>query len=354
MPAIGVWSWSFVGVTLAALILVVVIGALSEIVLPMTFAAVLAVCFRPLATALQRHRLSPAAAAGIIVLALLALAVGVLAATVNGVVDQADQIGDLTDQAIETAADGTDSLGIDEEAWTSVRTSIRSAAPLAGEGVPAHLVGIVDSVIALASGVVLGSLIAYYLLKDGGAVSLVVIERASPAVQEEVEGFLADACKSLRAYGKGRTVLSAIVSSVIGLVGLLMGLPLVFTIVVVNFVGGYIPYIGAFLGGGLAVVIALGDQGFAYAAVMLVVVLVANLVLENFVEPRVMGSRLDLHPLVVLVTTALGGAVGGVVGLILAVPGYVIARDGIARLRRRGVVGALAGATKPAVRAALE
>ena len=36
-----------------------------------------------------------------------------------------------------------------------------------------------------------------------------------------------------------------------GLASLLLGLPLVFTIIVVNFIGGFIPYIGAFLGGGL-------------------------------------------------------------------------------------------------------
>ena len=57
--------------------------------------------------------------------------------------------------------------------------------------------------------------------------------------------------------------MSAIVAVVIGLVALLLGLPLVFTIIVVNFVGGYIPYIGAFLGGGLAVIVALGDGGLA-------------------------------------------------------------------------------------------
>lgn len=55
--------------------------------------------------------------------------------------------------------------------------------------------------------------------------------------------------------------MSAIVSLLIGIVALVLGLPLVFTIVVVNFVGGYIPYFGAFLGCGLAVIIALGDGG---------------------------------------------------------------------------------------------
>ena len=89
--------------------------------------------------------------------------------------------------------------------------------------------------------------------------------------------------------------MSAIVSAVIGLAALLMGLPLVFTIMVVNFIGGYIPYIGAFLGGGLAVIVALGDGGLVTAAVMLLIVLAANLMLENFVEPKVMGTQ-PRHP----------------------------------------------------------
>jgi predicted PurR-regulated permease PerM len=66
----------------------------------------------------------------------------------------------------------------------------------------------------------------------------------------------------------------------------------------------------------------LGDGGLDVAAVMLLVVVAANLLLENFVEPKVMGRTLDIHPLIVLVVTALGGLLGG---LILAVPDTVIA-----------------------------
>ena len=123
---------------------------------------------------------------------------------------------------------------------------------------------------------------------------------------------------------------------------------------VVNFVGGYIPYIGAFLGGGLAVIVALGDGGFAQAAIMLIVVLAANLVLENFVEPKVMGKSLDIHPLIVLVATALGGLLGGIVGLILAVPAYVIARTAIERFRNRGIVDMVTDKAQPAVQKLLE
>ena len=192
------------------------------------------------------------------------------------------------------------------------------------DGFVTRLVSGVNSIIGLASGIILGSLIMYYLLKDGNGFRQALVGAFRPALQGDVDGFLGDSFRALRDYGKGRTVMSTIVAVVIGVAALLLGLPLVFTIMVVNFIGGYIPYIGAFLGGGLAVIVAFGDGGLADAVIMLAVVLASNLLLENFVEPKVMGNSLDLHPLVVLVVTAFGGLVGGIVGLLLAVPAYVV------------------------------
>jgi predicted PurR-regulated permease PerM len=148
--------------------------------------------------------------------------------------------------------------------------------------------------------------------------------------------------------------MSAIVAVVVALAALLLGLPLVFTILVVNFIGGYIPYIGAFLGGGLAVIVALGDGGLDVAVVMLVVVVAANLLLENFVEPRVMGRTLDIHPMLVLVVTALGGFLFGIVGLILAVPFTVIAGKALGRLRSRGFFTLVADRAEPTIQKMLE
>ena len=165
-----------------------------------------------------------------------------------------------------------------------------------------------------------------------------MVERANPAIRGDVDWFVGEACRILRDYGKGRTAISGIVAVVIGVASLLLGLPLVFTIIVVNFIGGYIPYIGAFLGGGLAVIVALGEGGIGTAVIMLLIVLAANLLVENFVEPKVMGQTLDIHPLTVLVVTAMGGILGGIVGLILAVPFWVILTTGIERMRARGYV----------------
>ena len=57
---------------------------------------------------------------------------------------------------------------------------------------------------------------------------------------------------------------------------------------------------------------------------MLLVVLVANLLVENMVDPHVTGRTLRIHPLVVLLVTTVGGVLGGLVGLMMAVPMTVI------------------------------
>ena len=354
VPRLGLWAWSFVGFVVAAIIVCIALGAVSEIVLPMTFAAVLAVIFKPLVGALRRHKVKPSLGAGLVVLGLLALMAGVVVGTVRGVTEQSDEISDSTDAALERAAEQTDALGIDQGELDAARAAIEDAAPMITTGVLSGLVSGIGAVVEIAGGVILGALIMYYLLKDGTRLRRSVVAQVDRTYRDEVDGFIGDACRVLRDYGQGRTIMSAIVSAVVGVAALLLGLPLVFTIVVVNFIGGYIPYIGAFLGGGLAVIIALGDGGLAEAAIMLGVVLAANLVLENFVEPKVMGRTLDIHPLVVLVVTALGGLLGGIVGLILAVPAWVIAGNAIARLRSRGVIDRVAERAQPAVQHLLD
>ena len=85
---LGSETWSrarsFVGFVAATVIVVLALAAVSEIVLPLTFAAVLAVIFKPVVGTLS-PRFKPTLAAGVVVLGLLVLMAGVLVATVRGV-----------------------------------------------------------------------------------------------------------------------------------------------------------------------------------------------------------------------------------------------------------------------------
>jgi len=346
---VGVGAWSFVGLVAATVIVCVALAAVSEIVLPLTLAAVLAVVFRPAVARLERHGLRSTYAAGLVVTGLLALVGVVVVATVQGVVEQASQIGAAADDALDQAAGQVDGLGVDRASLRDAEAATEGMAPLLSDGFLTALISGVGTLVGVASGLILGALIMYYLLKDGARLRRSVVAQVDPGLRREVDGFIGDSCRVLRCYGRGRTVMSAIVSVVIGLASLLLGLPLVFTIMVVNFIGGYIPYIGAFVGGGLAIMVALGEGGFDAAAVMVVVVLASNLLLENFVEPKVMGRTLDIHPLTVLLVTALGGIVGGIVGLILAVPTAVVVGDAVTRLRSRGFFQRVAERAEPTV-----
>ena len=105
LPKVGLWAWSFVGFVAATIIVVIALAAVSEIAIPMTFAVVLAVIFKPTVQFLKRHRFKPTLAAGLVVLGLLLVVAAVGVATLRGVTEQADQISAVTDKATSKAAD---------------------------------------------------------------------------------------------------------------------------------------------------------------------------------------------------------------------------------------------------------
>ena len=148
-------------------------------------------------------------------------------------------------------------------------------------------------------------------------------------------------------------MLSAAVTVVVVGVSLIMGLPLIATIAVVNFLGGFVPYMGAFIGGGLATLLAVADGGISQGLLMLAIVIACNVLLENLLEPKIMSGRLSIHPLTVLLATTTGGVVGGIVGLVLAVPVTVVTIDLVRRLRQHDALSLARSRVEPALRHAV-
>jgi predicted PurR-regulated permease PerM len=126
--------------------------------------------------------------------------------------------------------------------------------------------------------------------------------------------------KSLRRYFLGVTIVAAFNAVVIGLTAIILGVPLAGTIAVVVFVTAYVPFIGAFVSGAFAVLLTLSSSGTTDALIMLVMVILANGLLQNIVQPIAFGATLDLNPLVVLIVTIGAGALFGMVGMVLAAP----------------------------------
>ena len=97
-------------------------------------------------------------------------------------------------------------------------------------------------------------------------------------------------------------------------------MPQVGAIAVINFVAAYIPYLGAWSAGAFTVLIALGSKGSSTALTMAIIVLLANGILQQMIQPIAYGAALGIHPLAVLIVTIGGGALFGGIGLILAAP----------------------------------
>lgn len=328
-------AWSIVGIAVLTSIVVSVLAAISELVLPLVFAVMIGATAYPLARRLHR-RMSPALAALVVVSGMGVVVAAVAVLTIEAVASQTGTLSAQVDTALAELA--TSGVGLDDSQLQQVREAVASLSALITRGVLTLVIGGIGALIGFVAAAILGTLIMYYVLKDGPELRRWFIRQFAEGHRAEVSSFLSDAVGSVRGYWSGRTVLSAIITSVIVVVSLVLGLPLIITIAVVNFLGGYVPYIGGFIGGGLVVLLALADGGVIEALIVLVIVLACNLVLENVIEPRVMSSRLRIHPLVVLLATTTGGVVGGIVGLVLAVPVTVVSIDLFRRLRAAGTL----------------
>jgi predicted PurR-regulated permease PerM len=342
---VGFASWSVVGLVAVLAICLLILSALSEVAIPVLLGAFVAVVVKPAADSLRRRGMHPTGATGVVLGGLLAVIIAVVASVIHGLVSQSDQITSSMDDALATASN---ELGVDPSSLASAREAVADLGPVVGAGTLTSVVSGVSAVAGFVSGLLLALIVMYYLVKDGASLRKSYVGIAKPELREELDDFIGESCRTLRGYAHGRTVLSAIVTAVMGITSAVLGIPLVMAIMAVTFIGGYIPYIGAFVAGAFTVLLALGNGGVGPAVVILLVSLISNLALENFVEPRVMGKSLDIHPLLVLVVTALGGLVGGIVGLIVAVPLAIITGSAISRLRASGHLERAAAKARPA------
>ena len=211
----------------------------------------------------------------------------------------------MSDLGIDNPQSATEGA---KKAAPEIRTTLLS-------GVAAGIEGLKSLVFFLA----FAALSTLFVLKDGPVMHRFINRHLG--LPEPVANIVTtNIAQSLRSYFLAVTIIAAFNAVLIGGAALILGVPLVGTIAVVTFVGAYVPFVGAWVAGGFAVLIALSTGSSSDALIMAVVALLANGVLQQMIQPFVMGATLSLNPLVVLVVTIGAGALFGMVGLTLAAP----------------------------------
>ena len=314
---LGFSSWLLVGFVLVIVGLIWLLGETSTIVMPVILATVLGAVAGPAVGWLERHRVPRLGGAILVLLGLVAIGVLIFCLVFGGISAQSDDISTKMDQALNEIQSGLGDLGVDEA--ESAKQGVQEAAPEIRttllSGVAAGVEGLKSLLFFLAFAV----LSTLFVLKDGPVMRR-FINRHLGVPEPDADIVTTNIAKSLRSYFLAVTIIAGFNAILIGGAALILDVPLAGTIAVVTFVGAYIPFVGAWVAGGFAVLIALSTGSTSDALILAVVALLANGVLQQMIQPFVMGATLSLNPLVVLVVTIGAGALFGMVGLTLAAP----------------------------------
>jgi predicted PurR-regulated permease PerM len=323
---LGLASWLLAGVALLLAGVIWLAAATATIVDPVVVGLIIATVASPVVGRLSAHRVPRVGGAAIVLLAIIAIVVVIVLIVVGGITSQIDEIKAQAEAAAPKVQSWLRQLGLNDSGATGATDGVGRAA---SGGTDTLIHGLVSGIQSLAAAAIQLSFLAlsiFFLLKDGPGMRRWVEEHmgAPPPVAHVITGGV---MTSLRRYFLGVTLVAAFNGVVVGLGALILDVPLAGTIGVVTFVTAYIPYIGAFASGAFAVILALGAKGTTTALIMLVIVILANGLLQNIFQPVAFGATLKLNPLAVLIVTIGAGCLFGMIGLVLAAPLLSAARQ---------------------------
>ncbi len=315
-------------------------GALSGVLFPVLFALILAYLLDPLVLALERRGVSRGVGALLILLFVVG-ALSLLAVVLYPVVR--GQFQHLNDRLPGLAA----TLQEDVLPWLQANLgfetpesisglferyseNLKSAAPDILKRVYAWLSGAIGATSAIVSSllnVVLIPLFTYYFMRDLPQMQSAFFDLIPPARRPAVLARLLAIDEVVGHWFRGQLQVAAMLAVLYAL-----GFALVFRIfgldvmagVAVGLVGGLlsvIPYVGALTAGVLSALFALLDWHGLGPLVGVGIVIAIVQIAEGYVlTPRIVGEKLGLGPATVILALLVGGSLGGLIGMLFALP----------------------------------
>ncbi len=313
--------WGF-----AAAIFILILWALGDVLLPFVIGGAIAYFLDPVADRLEKLGLSRVAATGIItvvgVLGFVLMILMVVPALITQLLELVDILPSLFKQLRGFVEQQFPSL-LDRESSThqmlvSFGETLKSKTGDVLETVLASLGSAINIVVLL----VIVPVVAVYLLLDWDRMIARIGELLprdhAPTIKRlagEIDAVLAS---FVRGMGTVCLILGTYYAVALMIVGLQFGL-------IVGFIAGlvtFIPYLGALIGGTLAIGLALfqfwGD--WAHIGLVAGIFALGQVTEGNFLTPKLVGSSVGLHPVWLLLALSVFGALFGFVGMLIAVP----------------------------------
>lgn len=164
-------------------------------------------------------------------------------------------------------------------------------------------------------------------------------------VRPQVREIMDEAGRSLGGYVRGVLFAMLLIGMLTGIGLAILGMPYALPLALLAGLTEFIPYLGPWISGGVAVLVALLAVDPLKALEVVILFIVVQQVEGNLVQPLVMSKAVNLDPLLVLVAITLGVQLLGIIGAILAVPLVAILQVLVVRvvapaIRRASSMGA--------------
>ncbi|GGM43161.1 AI-2E family transporter [Dactylosporangium sucinum] len=332
LQTVGSAAWSLVGVALLVVAAIALVIVLRSIVIALLVALFLAIAFLPVVDGLARRHVPRSVGAAATILLVIVLGAGAIVLVLWGVASQREQISQNLNAAVGELHGILTSAGANGNIAEAGRQSVGRSGNTILAGLLPALGNLLGTSVNLLLGLFVALFVCFFLLKNGHAIAARAAGRL-PLPEHLGQRLLGRAATVIRRYYVGLTLIGAFNAVAVAIGALILRVPLVAAIAVITFLGAYVPYLGAAVASAFAVLIALGSGGQTAALWMILVVILANGLLQNLVSPLAFGAALRMSAPAVLLATLVGGALAGVAGLALATPVTAIVARSIEVLR---------------------
>ncbi len=172
-------------------------------------------------------------------------------------------------------------------------------------------------------GTILLPIFLFYMLKDGDRAFEYMLNFFSNDIKEEANLILKEMIRDLTLFIQGQIIVSLSVGILVYVAFLIINIDYPLILAIIAIFTNFIPSVGPIIGTIPALLVGLATSPIM-ALKVLVVIIVIQQIESLFISPQVMANRLSLHPLVIICLLLISGYLAGILGLILAVPTYVV------------------------------
>ncbi|GAP00537.1 AI-2E family transporter [Fructobacillus ficulneus] len=166
--------------------------------------------------------------------------------------------------------------------------------------------------------------ILYYLLVDGSRLPNFIIDKLPPKARPSTRHLLTELSSQISKYIRGQLGVATSVAIMFSIGYTLIGLSSGILLAILAGVLNLIPYLGSFLAQVPVFAVAFVTGGPKMAALAALVLVIEQPLEGHLITPKILGDALEIHPVTVIIVLLAAGQIFGLLGFILAVPGYAV------------------------------